>query len=228
MLSIRQTLKGLTMANKASTESLRQSHTKQEARSALTRQKLLEAAVHIIQTEGIAALNVRAICEQAGLSTGAFYHLFNSKEDVINYYLNSTFERYKEEALNSTANLSAAQKVRNIYQYTIKCYMEAGYEFMTAFYSPSNAMLNFRMRPNDEPVVLEEVYSYLEQGQRDGSILPDVDLEEAKLEIAMIVTGAMFYWCVFKGDMDAASIVDKNLENYLSTLETSKNLSADL
>lgn len=207
------------MKNQTENNSLKITHNKQEARSLLTRQKLLEATVKIIQNEGISSLNVRAICKEAGLSTGAFYHLFNSKEDVINYYLNFTFARYKYEVANEDADLSAAQKIRKLYQYTITCYKEAGYEFMSAFYTPSNAMLNFKNRPNNEPVVLEEVCNYLIQGQKDGEIRKDIDIDKAKLEIAIIVTGAMFYWCVFKGDMDVSTIVDKNLETYLSTIE---------
>lgn len=192
---------------------------KQEIRSSLTRQKLLEATVRIIQSEGISSLSVRAICEEASLSTGAFYHLFKSKEDVINYYLNFTFERYKEEAAVKNKKLTASQKIRNLYQHTIKCYKEAGYEFMSAFYSPKNEILNYRNRPNNETLVLEEVYNYLIEGQKNGEIAVGIDLEDVKLEVAIIVTGAMFYWCVFKGDMDVSAIVDKNLKNYLATIE---------
>lgn len=83
---------------------------KQEARSALTKQKLLEATVAIIQTHGISKLSVRLICETAGLSTGAFYHVFNSKEDVINYYLSFTFKRYKDEADSTNKNVPTSQK----------------------------------------------------------------------------------------------------------------------
>lgn len=195
---------------------------KQEARSALTKQKLLEATVAIIQTHGISKLSVRLICETAGLSTGAFYHVFNSKEDVINYYLSFTFKKYKDEADSTNKNVPTSQKIRNLYQYTIKCYKEAGYEFMSAFYSPSNPMLNFRNRPNQETVILEEIENYLRQGQQKQEIIPDIDIEEVKLEIAIIVTGAMFYWCVFKGEIAVESIVDKNLSSYLSTIELKK------
>ena len=194
-------------------------YSKQDARSALSRQKLLEAVVRIVQARGIAGLSVRAICEEAGLSTGAFYHLFDSKEDVIGYYLTYTFKRYEDEVIASSENLTASQKVGNIYEYLVKCYEEAGYEFMTAFYTPANPMLNYRNRPESNGVVLEKVCEYLVQGQEEGTIRSDLDFDEVKLEIAMIATGVMFYWCVFQGDVDAAGLIDKKLEQYLSTLE---------
>lgn len=194
---------------------------KQEMRSALSKQKLLEATVKIIRTHGISKLSVRAICAEAGLSTGAFYHLFNSKEDVINYYLTYTFERYKAEAMASNEGLSAVEKVCNIYRYMVRCYEEAGYEFMTAFYTPENSLLNYRERSEEEGVVLEEAMHFIEEGQANGEIRQDIDLEETKLMVAALATGVLFYWCVFKGDLDAGDILDRNLRQYLSSIEVS-------
>lgn len=191
---------------------------KQEARSALSRKKLLDAAVRLINTEGIDRLSVRSICAEAGLSTGAFYHLFDSKEDVINYYLVDTYERFKQDSAINPDSLSTIDKVCTLYRHMVKCYTETGYEFMSAFYRPTNSLLNYRTRTEHERVILEEVREYLEQGVESGQIRSDVDLDEALLEIAIRVTGAMFYWCVFKGDMDIYDIVDRNLRSYLATI----------
>lgn len=192
---------------------------KQEERSTRSRQKLLEAAVHIIQTRGMSSLSVRTICAEAGLSTGAFYHLFNSKEDVVNYYLIYAYNRYKEDAPADFDALTATDKIRSVYRYFIEMCEETGYEFMRAYYTPSNSMLNFRNRPNHERVVLEECRDFLVQGQERGEIRPDIDLDDAILEIAMIITGVMFYWCVFEGDLDAKAIFDRRVTAYLKTIE---------
>ena len=42
--------------------------------------KLLAAAVHVIRSKGYAAARVEDICEEAGLTKGAFFHHFPSKE----------------------------------------------------------------------------------------------------------------------------------------------------
>ena len=61
---------------------------------------------------------------------------------------------------------------------------------------------------------------YLLEGQKNGTIRPDLDLDEVRLQIAAIATGIMFYWCVFEGNLDAAGLIDRNLASYLWTLET--------
>lgn len=207
------------MAKQTKTNTLNPPTSKQETRSDLSRQKILSAAIHIIQTQEINKFNVRTICKEAGLTTGAFYHLFDSKEDVINYYLMYTFERYQKDVNALNKNKTASEKIRTIYQFMVKCYQEAGYEFMSYFYVPTNPVLDFRHRPNNDRLILEEVENYLIQGQKNGEIKPDIDLDQAKLEIGALVTGFMFYWCVFKGNVDVADLIDAHLANYLKTLE---------
>ncbi len=195
---------------------------KQKVRSEQSRKKLLEAAVHIIQTYGVSQLNVRAICDQAGLSTGAFYHLFDSKEDVINYYLSYAFHNYMEEAEVDSAQLNAAEKIRTMYKYMTQCYVSVGYEFMTLFYTPTNKMLDYKHRSKKEgPLVLEKAEEYLKEGQSNGTVRDDIELDDVILTIGSIVTGLMFYWCLFKGDFDVTTIVDEKLEAYLSTITIS-------
>ena len=50
------------------------------AMTAASGQKLLDAAVHVIRSKGYSAARVEDICAEAGLTKGAFFHHFESKE----------------------------------------------------------------------------------------------------------------------------------------------------
>jgi TetR/AcrR family transcriptional repressor of nem operon len=50
------------------------------AMSAASGEKLLDAAVHVIRSKGYSAARVEDICAEAGLTKGAFFHHFESKE----------------------------------------------------------------------------------------------------------------------------------------------------
>src|SRR5215831_13189869 len=48
-----------------------------------TRQRLFEAAAQVFQEQGIGAVSIDAISEAAGLTRGAFYSNFASKDELI-------------------------------------------------------------------------------------------------------------------------------------------------
>ncbi len=51
-------------------------------KKAATRQRLVDAAVEVVRSEGFGAMTTRRILEVAGLSKGALYHYFSSKDDL--------------------------------------------------------------------------------------------------------------------------------------------------
>ena len=46
------------------------------------RNKLLDAAMHVFRGKGYAASSVDDLCAAAGVTKGAFFHHFRSKEEV--------------------------------------------------------------------------------------------------------------------------------------------------
>jgi len=50
------------------------------AMAEVSSRKLLDAAVHVIRSKGYSAARVEDICAEAGLTKGAFFHHFDSKE----------------------------------------------------------------------------------------------------------------------------------------------------
>ena len=47
-----------------------------------SKNKLLNAALHVIRTKGYAAATVDDICQAAGVTKGSFFHHFKSKDDL--------------------------------------------------------------------------------------------------------------------------------------------------
>lgn len=51
-------------------------------RRAQTRQRLMDAAVHVLAEKGVAGASVEELCEAAGFTRGAFYSNFESKDEL--------------------------------------------------------------------------------------------------------------------------------------------------
>jgi len=56
---------------------------KRSRKGVLTRARLIEAAKEVFETDGFLDARISDITERAGLSYGAFYHYFDSKEEVF-------------------------------------------------------------------------------------------------------------------------------------------------
>lgn len=51
-------------------------------RESPARQKIIDAALSVIRTKGYSATSVDELCDSAGVTKGAFFHHFKSKEDL--------------------------------------------------------------------------------------------------------------------------------------------------
>lgn len=196
-----------------------------ESRAQATREKLLEAAIELVNQYGMKYLTVRNICEEAGLSTGSFYNLFDSKDDLVFYYLQNVFTTYKQKAEEDAEAHSSLEKVALIYRFYIQCVLETGLEFITGLYAANtNPTFNFLERDPESEMVLDRVKDYLIEGKASGEVRSDVDINTALLRIGVIITGNIYYWCVFEGRVDLATHTDAMLQDYLKSLATDKDV----
>ena len=54
------------------------------------KQKILEAAMRVIRTQGMEKTTVREIASQAGVTTGAVYHYYKNKEELFQDIINES------------------------------------------------------------------------------------------------------------------------------------------
>lgn len=191
----------------------------QETRAQVTREKLLEAAIKLVNRDGMKQLTVRNICDEAGLSTGSFYNLFSGKEDLISYYLKYAFEPYYRQAVEESEAYGPIERCLIIYRAYVKYCEDMGLEFVSGLYASNhNPFFDFMHRDTRDDFIIARVRQYLEEAQASGIIRDDVDIDEALLRIAAASTGMLFYWCVFNGNIDIEYEVDASIRTYLVSI----------
>lgn len=88
---------------------------KQEQKSLLARKKILEAASILFSQKGFDCTTMQDIINQSGLSKGAIYHHFKSKEDIMHALGDQMFfDNNPFEAIKSRTDLSGLQKIREL------------------------------------------------------------------------------------------------------------------
>ncbi len=83
-----------------------------------TREKIVKVAMRLFAEKGYSDASLNAIVREAGVSKGAFFHYWRSKEDLLKDML----DRYMQEVETayralSGLNISPRDKIRRIFEY---------------------------------------------------------------------------------------------------------------
>jgi AcrR family transcriptional regulator len=163
-------------------------------RSEETRNHILETATQLFSKNGYDATGVAEICQAAGVSKGAFYHHFPSKQavfmELLNTYLNGIDSGFK----------LMRQEDRDVPQTILKMAELAGSLFQTADIHLA-IFLEFWTQANHDPHIWEAAIapyrryqSYfatlIQEGIDEGSI-PPVDVQLAARVLVSLAVGML-------------------------------------
>ena len=83
-----------------------------------TKQDILDAAIRLFDEKGLENVKVEDVVKEVGVTRGAFYHYFKSREELIIGVMYKSFEcnnpyllAYKQQGLNSLEKLGFAAKL---------------------------------------------------------------------------------------------------------------------
>jgi AcrR family transcriptional regulator len=152
------------------------------------RSEILTAAYQLFVRHGYEATTVNAIIDSLGLSKGAFYHHFDSKEEVMQALARRFAEemRAKLEPLLQRRNLSPVEKLNLMFGYGAR-YKREHVPLMRAmaeiYYREENLRLRNRIIAESIAVVAPLFARILDEGKEDGSFTIEDPVETARLII---------------------------------------------
>lgn len=164
-------------------------------------------------------LTVQNICKLAGVTTGAFYHHFHSKDDILCLFLNKGYEAFIE-------NRNVCLPEDPLARLTELCVLYAahnesnGVEFVSNYYSTQNKSLNtIGLSPEDMYVSsnYRARYDSLMAAREAGQIPGDTDCVSLNEDICSLTKGIIFDWCLSNGGFDLTSRIRRMVDRFMST-----------
>lgn len=175
--------------------------------------RMLEAAIHLISSKGLAGLTLNEVGEAAGYSRGLPTHYFGRKDDLLTgvaCHLTHEFSKTLEQALHR----GGAVGLKALLQ-CADCYLESFVKhpsFMRALF------ITFAEASNHAdifPSVIELSRSSVKRfsdpirfGQKTGEIRTDLDPDMQGFLILCQLRGVMAQWFVDPGAIDMGRIRD--------------------
>ena len=143
---------------------------KQEEKSLMSRNKILEATGALFAEKGFDATTMQDIMARSGLSKGAIYHHFKSKEEIMQalgdkmFFDNNPFDEIKKRT-----ELNGLQKIRELLKLNLSDAKRNDFNMAAIPILKDPRILASAVEANRRvltPLWLE----LLEEGQADGSI----------------------------------------------------------
>ncbi|HIW53782.1 MAG TPA: TetR/AcrR family transcriptional regulator [Candidatus Ruthenibacterium merdigallinarum] len=104
------------------------------AQALRTREAILKAAVTLSKEKGFDAMTVRDVCRRAGITTGAFYHHFSSKDDLL-YNGFATLDLHIRQTLEGHGGDAPDERLRLILSAYVAFMEDLGWETVARYYA---------------------------------------------------------------------------------------------
>ena len=144
------------------------------------RQQILDAAVACFSQHGFHEATLADICERAGLSRGAVYHYFKSKEDIIDGIRERSTGDYEPLWEKLTGEGDSRQRLAEFERFAFENMAVPGaeQENRLGILLWAEALLNPRILQGQREVMAplrERITAIVVEAQRRGEIDPDLD-----------------------------------------------------
>lgn len=202
-----------------------------QKKSQQTWDSILHAVVKLLKKHTYDSLTVRNICDAAGVSTGTFYHHFNSKENLLTYYLTDDFLKFAAAFfidIDGATDKNPCDKIIDIYTCCAEYTEVKGVAFISSFYSPKNKSL---LPPGDNKdeksistftPIFERTLVYMVNGQNQGLISDQVTAYTMSYDLCMLFNGIIYGWCISEATLDLKPFIRKMLGAYINNVITDK------
>ena len=163
--------------------------TKQAQKTQRTKAAILEAATLLMRRYGFENTSIRQICEAAQVSTGSFYHLFKSKDEIVDVILHEVNICYIDPHIDYAED-SPYAAIDGLIQNHLSVLNTLSPEIVfNAIFHPANGnktMFSKRRR------LTQYLLTALEGFQRAGKLRADISLSTMETELSECFYGTFY------------------------------------
>lgn len=194
--------------------------TSRQKQAIATKLRITQVATKLFKLKGFDSVKVQDICQAAEISTGAFYHHFKSKAEIINtaYEQVDILVMDKLETKNFCSHLD---KLLFLLGEGANMMDELGWVFVSEIYKN---LLSIDRKYSTKPdrYMALEVKSIVEDSIKSGELDNSISSLDLTMIIMRISRGTIFDWCLNNGSYNLKSTMEFELNLILSNFKAEK------
>jgi TetR/AcrR family transcriptional regulator, cholesterol catabolism regulator len=185
--------------------------TKRKQQALATHQKIYNTALALFYKKGYDKVTIDDICEKAGVSKGAFYDHFKSKDQVIiDLFLmaDAVYEEYASTEL--PRHKKVTDKLFLLGKKGVSYSSDMGIDIIQVSYR-SQINLNEKTASIawERRALYKLIQKLVEEGQAKGEIRKDFSKEDITRLVLRCVRGVIYDWCLVRGRFDLVKEAEK-------------------
>ncbi|MEM1483489.1 TetR/AcrR family transcriptional regulator [Oscillospiraceae bacterium PP1C4] len=187
---------------------------KQQAKN--TKKKLLEVSMRLIKQYGFDAVTINQICNEADVSTGAFYHHLKSKAGIIIEGYLQCDEYFEEIVSQKLGKRTFYAQIMEYIDYQMEYAQSTGIDLMIQIYRAQITEGNqfFLSEQRGLPKGLNHL---IQQAQENNELVNDIPYDQIGKELLIISRGIIYNWCQSEGSYPLIPLAEQIIGNYLHT-----------
>jgi len=197
---------GVTMENRTNTTR------KEQAEE--TRNRIYTSAIELMEENGFESFTIADISKKAGVSVGAFYHYFDSKNDILAEIFYRADDYFSTQVVNSFSKSSIPEQIVEYFDHYAKFNVMSGVETTQQLFNPKIKFFIEEGRP-----MLEILEDLIRKGQEKHEIRGDTDAKELLRYLLVMARGIVFEWSLYDGNYDLEAKMHKYMEILVSTIK---------
>jgi AcrR family transcriptional regulator len=189
---------------------------KAKTKSERTEAKIIMALLSIARNKGYASTTVRDICSEAGISIGAFYHHYASKEALVNQCF-SLFDDTLDEELGRISTIPSIEAIKTILLKQTEFIVKEAGALITEYYKVI-------LSQDSKPAVKEDrryyraVETLVEKAMEQGLLSKKHTVRQTSELLIRFVRGEIIDWCLHNTSYDIVKQTSEDLDLLLKAL----------
>ena len=193
-------------------------HERRRLQAQQTQQAILEAAMVLSRENSFDKVSVRDICQKAGITTGAFYHHFRSKEELLSRGF-SPLDRHMEAALAGHEADPPVERLWLLLSSYAAFIQEQGWELVARYYQRRLNAPDDASSMDPTRFTLRTMLDCLKEMEKEGTALPGCTAEWLADSLFRHFRGVVLDWVLHRGSYSLLSRLEQDYTLFSRTFQ---------
>ena len=159
-----------------------------------SRMKLMDTAMQLFIEQGFSSVSVNEICQKSGLTKGAFYYHFSSKDEIYRQLLIPMLEEHIHSNYSPDPNATVGERLYMLAQCVFTVSQKMGRDFMGQDFIRLISCRSSNIYEENR-LYTQVLTGIIKDGIKTQAFRHELDVNNHIMLFACLMTGFLVRWC---------------------------------